>query len=213
MIDILLIGGGGHCESIIDTLKKISIYNIAGILDTADKVGNKINSVEIIGIDDDLQKYFDLGIKHAFITLGSIGDTSLRVKLYKKARAIGFEFPVVTDSSAIVAQSCVLEEGAYIGKGAIINSGAKIGQNCIINSGSIIEHGSTIQDFCHISPGTTISGNVLVGAHTHIGANATIIQDISIGDYTLVGAGSVVLSNIGSNKKAYGNPCKEISDV
>lgn len=213
MLDILLIGGGGHCESVIDTLKESSQYNIVGILDTADKVGTKIDSVEVVGVDDDLQKFYDSGIKHVFITLGSVGDTSLRVRLFNKARSIGYDFPVVVDPSAIISDSSVIKDGSYIGKGAVVNSRANIGECCIINSGSIVEHGSMIHDFCHISPGATISGNVTIGAHTHIGTNATIIQNMVVGADTIIGAGSVVVYNIGSHKKAYGNPCREVSDV
>lgn len=213
MLDILLIGGGGHCESVIDTLKKSNKYNIVGILDTADKVGMKIDSVEVVGVDDDLQKFYDSGIKHVFITLGSVGDTSLRVRLFNKARSIGYDFPVVVDPSAIISDSSVIKDGSYIGKGAVVNSRANIGECCIINSGSIVEHGSMIHDFCHISPGATISGNVTIGAYTHIGTNATIIQNMVVGADTIIGAGSVVVFNIGSHKKAYGNPCREVSDV
>lgn len=212
MKDILLIGGGGHCKSVIDTLISSTDYNIIGILDTPDKVGEKIHSVEVIGVDDDLQKYYDSGINYAFITLGSIGDTHLRVELYNKARAIGFDFPVIIDFSAVVSPTIHINNGSYIGKGAILNSDVSIGECCIINSGAIIEHDCKISSFCHIAPGTTMSGNVSLGKHTHIGTNSTIIQNITIGSHTIIGAGSVVISDFGSYKKAYGNPCKEAND-
>lgn len=211
MEDILLIGGGGHCKSVIDTLTMTNNFNIIGIIDTKDKVGNKINSIDVIGEDKDLQKYYETGIRYAFVTTGSIGDTSLRKKLIGKVVAAGFEIPVIIDPSAIVSKFSSIKSGTFIGKGVIINSHTEVGAYSIINSGAIIEHDCIIEKYCHIAPGTTMSGNVSIGENTHIGTNSTIIQSVSIGSNTLIGAGSVVISDIRSHKKAYGNPCKEIN--
>lgn len=209
MEDILLIGGGGHCKSVIDTLTMTKNFNIIGILDTKNNIGKNISGVEVVGVDSDIQNFYDKGIRNVFVTIGSIGDTSLRKKLIDSALSIGFNIPTIIDPSAIIAQVCSLGSGAFVGKGTIINSHVTIGEHSIINSGAIIEHDCFISEYCHIAPGTTMSGNVSVGKHSHIGTNSTIIQSVSIGSYTLVGAGSVVISDIKSHTKAYGNPCKE----
>lgn len=209
MEDILLIGGGKHCGSVIDTIRSSSLFNIIGILDIPEKVGETIERVPIIGGDTDLTTWRNKGIEHAFITVGSIGDTQLRQKLFKEAQKLDFSFPVIKDKTAIVSESARIKEGTFIGKGTIINNSVNIGKLAIINSGAIIEHDSTIGDFCHIAPGTTLSGSVDVGDYTHIGTNTTIIQEIEIGHHTVIGAGSVVIGNIGDDKVAFGNPCKE----
>ncbi|OZV13445.1 serine acetyltransferase [Tissierella sp. P1] len=210
MEDIILIGGGGHCKSIIDTINKLKKYNIIGILDIADKVGNEICGIKIIGTDDSLEYYYKNGVRNAFLTIGGIGDTLLRRKLYSIALNIGYIFPNIVDNTAIVSDKIEIGHGNFIGKGAIININAKISNNSIINTGAIIEHDCNVGAFCHIAPGSTISGNVVIGDNTHIGTNSTIIQNIKIGDNAIIGAGSVVIRNIESNVKAYGNPCKEV---
>ncbi|WP_026908880.1 acetyltransferase [Paucisalibacillus globulus] len=209
MEELLLIGGGGHCKSIIDTLSEHH-YKIIGIIDTKENVGNHLFGIEVIGVDDDLDKLFNQGIKNAFISLGSIGDVKLRKKLFSKAKKIGYFFPTIIDSSAIVSNNAVLGNGTFIGKGAIINANVTIGNNVIVNSGSIIEHDCKINDFCHIAPGSTLSGNVKVKENTHVGTNSTIIENISIGSNTIIGAGSVVIKDISDNTIAYGNPCKVV---
>lgn len=210
MDKILLVGGGGHCKSVLDTLFELNTYNIEGILDTPEKVGQYISGVKVIGTDDDLLEYFNEGIKCAFITVGSIGDTSIRVKLYKKLKAIGYKLPVIVDKSSIVSKHALIDEGSFIGKGAIVNIDASIGRMCIINSGVIVEHDCKVGKFVHIAPGATLSGGVVIEDNVHIGTNSTIIQYKKIGENSLIGAGSIVTKDVAANIKAYGNPCREV---
>ncbi|AZO96322.1 acetyltransferase [Halocella sp. SP3-1] len=210
MEDILLIGGGGHCKSVIDAITQGNLFNIVGVLDIREKVGRYVNNIRIVGIDDDLSSYYTEGIRNAFITLGSIGDPELRIKKYIYAKKIELKFPVIIDKSAIISSNIIIREGTFIGKGAIINTAAQIGKNCIINTGAVIEHDCIIDDFVHIAPGTVLSGGVHIGENSHIGTNSTVIQNIIIGSNTVIGAGSVVVKDINKNSKAYGNPCREV---
>ncbi|WP_270670123.1 acetyltransferase [Paraclostridium bifermentans] len=207
---IILIGGGGHSKSVIESIKSIGKFEIVGILDTYDKVGSYIYDIKIIGVDSDLKKYYNQGVKNAFVTLGSVGDPALRIKLYNYAYELGFEIPNIIDKTAIISPTSVLGKGNFIGKGAIVNCNTYIGNNSIINTGCIVDHDCKIEDFVHVAPGTVLSGGVSIGKNTHIGTNSTIIHCIEIGSNTTIGAGSVVVKNIGSNIKAYGNPCKEV---
>lgn len=209
MKDIILIGGGSHCKSVIDTLSLLD-WNIVGILDVKEKIGTNVNGIKIIGEDQDLANYYAQGIKYGFITIGGVGDNSHRIKLYKKAKNIGYDFPIVIDPTAIISSSVHIGEGTFVGKGAIINVDTHIGKNCIINTGVIIDHDGNVESHTHIAPGTTLSGNVSIGEGSHIGTNSTIIQNISVGRDTLIGAGSVVVKDIPSYKKAFGNPCKVV---
>jgi sugar O-acyltransferase (sialic acid O-acetyltransferase NeuD family) len=210
MEDILLIGGGGHCRSVLNSIKKLGNYNIVGILDTEDKVGKGIDGIKIIGTDEKMECLFFSGVKNAVITVGSIGNTGLRTELYNKLKGIGFNLPIIIDKTAIVDDNTILKEGIFVGKGAIINAGTTIEKCSIINSRAIVEHDCKIGEFVHLAPGSVLCGGVKIGDNTHIGANTTIIQGIEIGDNTLIGAGSVVVKDTGSFKKAYGNPCKEV---
>ena len=210
MEDIILLGGGGHCKSVIDTINSLGKYNIVGILDVEDKIGTKVYNIEVIGTDDELANHYINGVQNAFISLGSIGDTRVRRKLNNNIKDIGMKLPSIIDPTAILAEDIKVGEGSFVGKGVILNSDINIGVNCIINSGVIVEHDCIIDDYVHIAPGSTLSGGVTIGSDSHIGTNATIIQNIVIGENTIIGAGSVVVEDIGNNKKAYGNPCKEV---
>ena len=206
---IVLIGGGGHCKTVISILKKLDNFEIAGIVDI-NKAGSLISGIKIIGTDDDLKDIYKSGMNNALITVGSIKDNTKRYRLFNIAREIGYNFPVIISPEAIVDKSVKIDEGTVIMLGSIINIDSSIGKNCIINTGAIIEHDCKIGDHCHITPGVHISGAVNIGELSFIGIGATIIQGIKIGKNITIGAGSVVIKDIPDNVIALGNPAKII---
>lgn len=209
MEKLILIGGGGHCKSVIDTIQLLDCYEIVGIIDVKEKIGQYINGIKIIDSDDNLDAYKSSGCS-AFITIGSIGNVETRIRILEQLKKMKFKLPHIIDKTAIIANDVSIGRGTFIGKRAIVNSDSEIGENCIINSGSIIEHECKIGDFVHIAPGTTICGGVKVKANSHIGAGSVIIQYKNIGGNCIIGAGSVVVSDVDDNRIAYGNPAKEV---
>jgi len=206
---IILIGGGGHCKSVLDSLLKLNEFSVIGIVDKKENVGETVLGVRIIGCDQDLPHLFQDGFKQAFVTVGSVGSPQLRIKIFNLLTKIGFGIPNIVDPSAVVSNSATMAEGIYVGKNAVINAGAVIHTGVIINTGAIIEHDCSIGDYVHVSPGSVICGNVEISENTHIGAGCVIKQQLKIGPNSVIGMGSVVLSDIGANIIAYGNPCKE----
>jgi len=209
---LLLIGGGGHCKSVLDCLLQTNQYTGIGIIDRKDNIGKFILGIPIIGCDDDLVKLYE-GYNYAFVTLGSIGDASLRIKLFNLIEKIGYEIPNIIDSSAVISKYVNMEKGIFIGKNATINAGAFIGKGSIINTSSTIEHDCVIGEFAHIAPGSVLCGEVQIGINSHIGARSVIKQQVNIGANTIIGMGSVVLHDIEGNKVAYGSPCKEVNQI
>ena len=208
MEKIILVGGGGHCKSIIDSINGLKKFEIVGIVDKKYKKNIGLG-IDIIGSDEDLNSLYKSGIKNAFIGVGSIGNPNIRIKLYNLLKNLGYTFPVIIDKTAIVSSSAIIEDGVFVGKGAIINTNAVIKKQCIINSGAIVEHDCKINEFVHLAPGATLSGGVSIGERTHIGTNSTIIQNINVGNDVIVGAGSVIVKNIKDGIMVYGNPGRE----
>ena len=204
---ILLFGGGGHCHSVIDSILSLGIYDEIGIVDKADC---SVLGIPVVGIDDDIDKLKSAGWTDAFITVGSIGNTRIRRKLYEMLKNCGMNIPTIIDPAAMIARGTNISEGTYVGKSAIVNTETKVGICAIINTGSIIEHDCMIGDFSHVSSGAIVCGQVNVGRDSHVGAGAIVRQQIVIGDNSLIGAGSVVVEDIPDNVKAYGNPCKVV---
>ena len=176
---IVLIGGGGHCHSVIDVIEQEDKY-------------------EIIGCDDDLETIF-LSCKNAIITVGQIKTNDLRVKLFDKSKNIGFNLPVIISSLAYVSKHSFIEEGTVIMHHALVNANVKIGKNCIINSKALIEHDCIIGNNCHISTASVLNGGVVVKDNTFFGSNAMAKENIEIGSNVIIGGGMKILSNIANN--------------
>jgi sugar O-acyltransferase (sialic acid O-acetyltransferase NeuD family) len=208
MEKIVLVGGGGHCKVVSSIILENNNYEIVGIADVERKLGTEINGIKINYTDDQLEQLYKKGIKNAVITVGSIGNSERRVRIYNMLKKIGFFLPIIISKHSIISRHISIGEGTVIMPGAIINSGARIGKNCIINTGAIIEHDCVVGNNAHIAPGVTLSGGVKIGDGAHVGTGSAIIQNVEIGKNTLIGAGSVVIKNIPKNVKAYGIPAK-----
>jgi len=207
---ILLVGGGGHCKSVLDSLIPLNEYMEIGIVDKKEHIGKTIMGIPVVGYDEDLLNLYNKGYHYAFITVGSTDNPAVRVKLYNILNEIGFEMPKIIDSTSSVSKHVHIEDGVYIGKQAIVNVGAVIKKCSIINTGSIVEHDCHIGEFVHVAPGAVLNGEVKVGNYSHIGSNATVRQQVQIGSNTIIGMGSVVTKDFVNGVTAFGNPCREM---
>lgn len=199
MEKIIILGKGGHAESLVDIIEKRNQFEIAGYIvnDNSSVIGDK--KYPVIGKDIDLERIYQSGIKYAALGIGYLGKADIREWLWNRLKQIGFILPSICDISAILASKVILGEGCFVGKGTIINSNTLIGKMCIINTGAIIEHDCKIGDFSHISVGSVLCGGVQVGKESFIGANATVIQGRTIGNKCIVGAGVTIRKNIEDN--------------
>ena len=187
---ILLIGGGGHCKSVIDVIEQQNRFDIAGIVDKKELIGETVLGYEVIACDTQLEELSE-EYKYAIITVGQIKDVSSRKKLYQKVKSIGFELPVIISPRAYVSKYASIGEGTVIMHDVLINASATIKENCIINSKALIEHDAIIEKHCHVSTGAIINGGVEVGEESFIGSNVVTKQYIKIKKNSFVKAGSL----------------------
>lgn len=207
---ILLIGGGGHCKSVLDSILSNDNYSEIGIVDKMEMVGKNVLGVQVVGCDRDLAALYKDGFNYAFITVGSIGSPIKRIELFNLVKKIGFIIPTIVDLTSNVSNFSEIEEGVYVGKMCTINTGTIIKKGSIINSGSIVEHDCKIGSFVHIAPGAVLGGDVTVGDNTHVGLGSVIKQHVNIGANSIIGMGSVVLKDVNERTLSYGNPCREV---
>lgn len=198
MEKIIILGMGGHAESLVDVLEQQQEYEIAGYV-VNEEVPVKDGGYPVLGNDGDLERIFQSGITNAAVGVGYLGKSDVRKKLWTQLKQIGFRLPVVCDPSAILSKSAQIGEGSFIGKRVVLNTNASVGKMCIINTGAILEHDCQVGDFSHISVGTVLCGEVTVGKSVMVGANATVIQCLSIGAGSIVGAGTTIRKNVEEN--------------
>jgi len=184
--EILLVGGGGHCKSVIDVIEQENNYTIAGIIDKKELLGQEVLGYKIIGCDDDLEQLFQT-YKYALVTVGQVQSNTLRVKLLNHLKQIGYSLPTIISPLAYVSKHAKIAEGTVVMHHALVNSTVTIGQNCIINSKALIEHDAKIGEHCHISTATVINGGVVVKSNSFVGSNTTTKEYGEIGGFIKAG--------------------------
>ncbi len=191
MNKIILIGGGGHCKSVIDVIEQEAKFEIVGIVDKSNNIGSKILGYKVIGKDTDLEnlakKY-----QYALITIGHIKSPLIRIKLFNLAMKVGFKCPSIISPNAYISKHSKIGKGTVVMHQAVINASTSIGDNCIVNSKALIEHDCQISDHCHISTNATINGGNKIGSKCFIGSNVTTKDNIKIKKDSFIKANTLV---------------------
>ena len=208
MIPVIGFGAGGHAKVVIEILRSMPDYEIVGLLDTRIERGANVLGVEVLGDDSLMAELKERGIEHAFIGVGSVGDSQPRRQLYEKVVGFGFQIVAAINAAAVVSITAQIGVGPTIMAGAIVNADAVIGDNVIVNTGAIVEHDCVIGDHTHIATGARLAGGVHVGPGSHIGIGAVVRQEIKIGAGAIVGAGAVVVRDVPDGMTVLGVPAK-----
>ena len=124
MKPLILVGGGGHCKSVIDVAESAG-YTILGILDRPEEVGKRVLGYEVIGTDDEMAKYKDQA--EFVVTVGQIKSPDLRIKLHQMLDKAGCKLATVIAPTAHVSRYATVGEGTVVMHQAVVNADAKIG--------------------------------------------------------------------------------------
>lgn len=206
---LILVGGGGHCRSVIDVIEAEGKWSIGGVLDREELVGQVVLGHRIIGTDAMIPELADLG-HHFLITAGQVKDPGLRMRLHGLVEKAGGSLATVVSPLARSATGAVLGVGTVVCHFAVVNSDAQVGMNCIVNTGALVEHDARVGDHCHIATGAIVNGGCVVGARSFIGSRAVLVQAARVGENCVVGAGAVVLKDVGNAATVVGQPAREL---
>lgn len=179
MVDVVILGAGGHARVIADIVEAEGNKVIAFLDDD-------LSLTNVKGPISDYTKY-----QNAEFVIG-IGNTEIREKLSK----LPLKWHKAIHPSAIISKSATIGEGTVIMPRVVINARTFIGEHAIINTGAIIEHDNRIGNFAHISVGVNLGGTVTIGQKSWIGIGSTVKQSITIGDDVFIGAGALVIKDI-----------------
>ncbi len=209
MKPIILIGGGGHCISCIDIIEQTGLYQIIGILDLPEKLGQKVLNYSIIGNDNEIGRFIT-DCSDFLITVGQIKSSTIREMIFQQVKQAGGKLPVIISPLAYVSSFANINEGSIIMHHALVNAGATIGKGCIINTKALIEHEVCIGNFCHISTAAIVNGQANIGNQCFIGSNTVIANNINVAANTVIAAGSQVLKNVDFSGTYIGHPLRKI---
>lgn len=192
---MILVGGGGHCRSVIEVIESTGLYRIEGILDTAEMVGRKVLDYEIIATDAEISR-LAAECPNFLIAVGQIKSHETRMRLFGAVKAAGAILPPVMASTAMVSKRARIGEGTIVMHQAMVNAGAEIGPNCIINTRALVEHDAVVGAHCHISTAAVVNGAARIGEGAFIGSGAVLREGVKVGREAVIGCGAAVVRDV-----------------
>jgi sugar O-acyltransferase (sialic acid O-acetyltransferase NeuD family) len=193
---IIIYGGGGHGKALIDLIRMLGTYPIAGFVDDGLQVGSSIMRIPVLGGSNILEKLIEHGVRLAANAVGGIGNITSRIYVFEQLNKAGFSCPTLVHPTAFVEPSAILSEGVQVMPHAYVGSEAHVGFGAIINSGAIVSHDCNLGDYANLSPGAILAGEVTVGAATLVGMGVTVNLKVRIGGRARVGNGATIKQDV-----------------
>lgn len=70
---LVLVGGGGHCKSVLDAVLTAGYYLEIIITDQILQAGSEVMGCKVAGTDEVLPELYRKGFRNAFVSVGSMG--------------------------------------------------------------------------------------------------------------------------------------------
>jgi len=194
---ILIFGAGGHAKSIVDMVKQLDEYVIAGLLDDNKQLtGREVLGIPVLGTRALFPVLIEQGVKQAANGVGGILDINIRIKVFETLENAGFSFPSLVHPRATVEKSAIMEAGVQVFANAYVGSEAHLYPRCMINTNAVVSHDCVIGMYTHVAPGALLAGQVHIGARTLVGMGVTTAIGVRIGANVRIGNGAIILADV-----------------
>ena len=200
---LIVYGGGGLSKMIIESIRVLGTYQIAGVIDDNLKKGEDIIGSPVLGGKEILPKLFDQGIRMAVNSVGGIGNYQARWDVFNLLAAEGFVCPVIAHPTAHIDPSAVVEAGVLVLAQSYISGNARVGAGSLINNSVVVSHDCVLGKCVNLSPGAMIAGDAAIGDFTQIGMNATVNIGVRIGSECRIANGATVKGNVPAKTRIY----------
>jgi len=196
---IIIYGGGGHGKALIDLLRALGKYPIAGVIDDRLPPGDHILDIPVLGGARILPELKQRGVALAVNAVGGIGNISVRIEVFQQLANAGFTCPALVHPRAFIEPSAELSDGVQVFPHAYVGSAAQIGFGVIINTGAIVSHDCQVGDYANLSPGAILAGEVHIGNASLVGMGVTINLQVKVGERARIGNGATVKRDVPQN--------------
>jgi sugar O-acyltransferase (sialic acid O-acetyltransferase NeuD family) len=180
---LLLVGAGGFGRVVLEHAEKE--YRCAFLDDGA---ATSADGVPIIGTTEDIERLFG----EYRLLLVTIGNNSLREKLYKRAEKAGYTFPNIIVPSAYISPHARLGSGIVVLNNAVVQNNASVGDGTILNPGVEAHHDSNIGKYCLIYTNSVVRSLTHVGDRAWIGSTCTVSTGAEVEADAIVEDGNTV---------------------
>ncbi|MBN2559658.1 MAG: acetyltransferase [Phycisphaerae bacterium] len=208
MMDIIIVGAGGHGRVALDIILQMKKHKPLGFLDNNQRLhGRRVDGLPVLGGVEQLADVRKRGIAGAII---AIGDNGVRRALGNVIEGHDLQLVNAIHPSAQLASTVSLGKGVLIAAGALVCAHSQIGDYAILNTGCIVDHESMIGTSTHVCPGVRLAGHVTIQSGAFVGIGSTIVQNVRVGFEAVVGAGAVVIHDVDPMTTVVGVPARVV---
>jgi len=200
---VVIYGGGGLSKMIIEAVRILGAYQIAGIIDDKIKPGEMIIGSPVLGGAEVLPDLFNQGIRMAVNSVGGIGNYKVRLNVFHQLAKAGFVCPAIVHPTAHVDPSARLEAGVLVLAQSYVSGSAIVGMGSLINNSVVVSHDCVLGVCTNLSPGAMVAGDTVIGDFTQVGMNATINIGVRVGRECLIGNGATIKKDVPDKTRVY----------
>jgi len=202
MIELIVIGAGGHAAEIQDYINHFNdlqkdernIYIIKGFLDDNPNSYSQYQfQAPFLG---DINSHIVEDKLHYIVGIANVKYRRPIIEMFKNKNA---NFMTFIHPSAFISKSAEIGEGVVIAPNVNIGPNVKIGNFNLINSRASIGHDSVIGNYNFITPNVCFSGFTKIGNENMFGINSATIPNVSVGSGNIISAGMVLDKHIKDN--------------
>lgn len=170
---LLLVGAGGFGRVVSEQAR---LEYDCSFVDDGFEAGEKICGISVVGHISDLPE-LRKGYKKLIVT---IGNNSLREKIYTNAIDLGYNFPNIISATAYISPFSKMGWGCVCLNNSIIQNGSMVGNGVLLNPGVEIHHDSFVDDYALIYTNSVVRTQAKIGRRVRIGSNVTISNNIVV---------------------------------
>ena len=196
---LIIVGNGETAELAYLYFTNDSDYKVVAFaVDREYLTNSPLRGLSVVAIED-IYDVYSPNEYEVFVAISSTKLNTLRTRLYRKMKALGYTLASYVSSKAYLGYEVEIGENCFIMEHNVIQSFANIGNNVILWSGNHIGHSVIIHDNCFVSSHVVISGYCEIGSNSFIGINSSIADNVKIGSFCLIGLGSIIAKDVPSN--------------
>ena len=174
---LLLVGAGGFGRVVSEQAR---LEYDCSFVDDAFEPGERVCGISVIGHIADLPE-LRKGYQKLIVT---IGNNTLREKIYTNAKELGYNFPSIVSATAYISPFSKMGWGCVCLNNSIIQNGSVVGNGVLLNPGVEIHHDSFVDDYALIYTNSVVRTQARVGKRVRVGSNVTISNNIVVPEDT-----------------------------
>ena len=213
---VIIIGGEGNggviAACIEDNRRRFGDpeWEVAGFVNDYE---TQVCGYPVLGGTDDVGKLLETPEYHFMWGIHMIGRNILTEKTFRRVNIPRERFATIVHKTAFVADSAILEPGAFVMSNCYVGAQARIGQCSLMMANSLVGHNTTVGPLCHFSVGSITSSYITIGLCSDVTLGAKVIEKVKIGNFAVAGAGSLVTRDIPDYEIHVGTPARFMKRV